>query len=75
MLVHMPETCFGSATIEQGSFLLIENPTLWAWQQIYRSPEAERMSSRISSDYTGLIAPEHPIGDIRASTQDQALTV
>jgi hypothetical protein len=75
MPVQMPETCFGSATIEQGSPLLIENPTLWAWQQIYRNPEAERTSSRISLDYPGLIAPEHPTSDVRASTKDQALTV
>jgi hypothetical protein len=74
MLLQMPETCFGSATIEQGSPLLIENPTLWAWQQIYGNPEAERMASRISLNYPGLVAPEHPIGDIRASTKDQALT-
>jgi hypothetical protein len=75
MLVQVPETCFGSATIEQGSPLLIENPTLWAWQQIYRNPEAERMSGRISFDYPGLIAPEHPINDIGASPKDQVLTV
>jgi len=71
----MPETCFASATIEQGSALLIENPTLWAWQQLYRNPEAERTSSRISLDYPGLIAPERPVSDIRASIKDQALTV
>ena len=75
MPVQMPETCFGSATIEQGSSLLIENPTLWAWQQIYRDPEAERTSSRLSLDCPELIAPEHPTNDIRASTKDQALTV
>jgi hypothetical protein len=75
MLLQMPETCFGSATIEQGSPLLIEDPTLWAWQQIYRNPEAERMSSRISLDFPGLVAPEHTISDLRASTKDQVLTV
>jgi hypothetical protein len=75
MPVPMPETCFGSATIEQGSPLLIENPTLWAWQQIYRNPEAERMPSRISLGYAGLIAPEHPIRDIRESTEERALTI
>jgi hypothetical protein len=75
MLVQMPKTCFESATIEQGSLLLIENPTLWAWQQIYRSSEAERMSSGISLDYPGLIAPEHPISDIGASTKDRMLTL
>jgi hypothetical protein len=73
--MQMPETCFGSATIKQGSPLLIENPTLWSWQQIYRNPEAERMSSRFSLDYPGLIAPEHPVTDIRASTEDRPLTV
>jgi len=74
MPVQMPETCFESATIEQGSPLLIENPTLWAWQQIYRDPEAER-TSRLSLDCPGLIAPEHPTSEITASTKDQALTV
>jgi hypothetical protein len=61
----MPETCFGSATIEQGSPLLIENPTLWAWLQIYGNPEAERMSSRVSLGDPGLIAPKHPVSDVR----------
>jgi hypothetical protein len=75
MLLQMPETCFGSATIEQGSPLLIENPALWAWQQIYCNPEAERMSSRISLDYPGLIAPERPISDFRANAKDQVLTI
>jgi len=69
----MPETCFGSATIEQGSPLLIENPTLWSWLQIYGNPEAERMCSRISLDDPELIAPHHPVSDIRASTKDQPL--
>jgi hypothetical protein len=55
--------------------LLIENPTLWSWQQIYRNPEAEQMSSRTSLDYPGFIAPEHLVTDIRASTEDQPLTV
>jgi hypothetical protein len=73
--VQIPETWFGSVTIEQGSPLLIENPTLWSWQQIYRNPEAERTSSRNSLDYPGLIAPEHPVTDIRTSTEDQPLTV
>jgi hypothetical protein len=75
MLVKMPETCFGSATIEQGSPLLIENPTLWSWQQICRNPEAEQMSSRIHLDYPGLVTPEHPLSDIKASIKDQPLTV
>jgi len=61
----MPQTCFGSATIKQGSLLLIENPTLWAWLQIYGNPEAERMCSRISLDDPGLIAPQHPVSDVR----------
>jgi hypothetical protein len=71
----MPETCFGSATIEQGSPLLIENPTLWSWLQIYGNPEAKRMCSRISLYDPELIAPRHPVSDIRASTKDQPLTV
>jgi len=41
--MQMPDTCFGSATIEEGSPLLIENPALWAWLQIYGNTEAERM--------------------------------
>jgi hypothetical protein len=61
----MPETCFGSATIKQGSCLLIENPKLWAWLQIYGNPEAEPTSSRISLDDPGLIAPQHAVGDVR----------
>ena len=63
--MQTPQTCFGSATIKQGSLLLIENPTLWAWLQIYGSPEAERMSSRIFPDCPGLIAPERPVSDVR----------
>jgi hypothetical protein len=55
--------------------LLIENPALWSWQQIYRNPEAEPMSSRIYLDYPGLITPVHPVSDIKASTKDQPLTV
>ena len=72
--MQMPETCFGSVTIEQGSPLLIENPTLWPWQQICRNPEAEPMSSRISLENPRLIA-EHLVTDIRARTEDQRLTV
>jgi hypothetical protein len=73
--MQMPETCFGSATIEQGSPLLIENPTLWSWQQICRNSEAERISSRFSLEYPGLLAPEHSVTDIRARTEEQTLTV
>jgi len=62
--MQMPKTCFGSATIKQGSCLLIENPTLWAWLQIYGNPEAERMFSRISLEDPGLVAPQHPVSDV-----------
>jgi hypothetical protein len=63
--MQIPETCFGSATIKQGSCLLIENPRLWAWLQIYGNCEAERTFSRISLDDPGLIAPRHAVGDVR----------
>ena len=63
--MQMPETCFGSATIKQGSCLLIENPKLWAWLQIYGNCETKQTSSRLSLDDPGLIASQHPVGDVR----------